>query len=87
MRKSALCFETPPRWPALWLVKGERIRVIGRWHFLVKSKSEDGWHCVDLEYVSIDWPDGGCTCRSYDTRRDCRHIRVIRQYLGLPLPS
>ena len=57
--------------------------MVGRWHFLVKSKSEDGWHCVDLEPVGDDYPDGGCTCTSYRVRGDCRHVRVIRRHLGL----
>lgn len=52
-------------------------------HFLVKSKSEDGYHCVDLEPVNEDWPDGGCTCRGYTVRKGCRHVQVIRSYLGL----
>ena len=62
---------------------GERIRIIGRHHFLVASKSEGGWHAVDLGYVDEDWPEGGCTCISYQTRRECRHVRACLDLLGL----
>lgn len=64
--------------------KGERILVIGRLHFLVASKSEDGWHCVDLEAVDDDWLDGGCTCQGYQVRKTCRHVDVCRALLDEP---
>jgi hypothetical protein len=64
-------------------LQGETVKCIGRLHYLVKSKSEGGWHCVDLEPVGIEWPEGGCTCRGYTTRKDCRHVRVIRKHLGI----
>jgi len=60
---------------------GERFIVIGRLHFLVKSKSEEGWHCVDLETVNEDWPEGGCSCRGYQVRRTCRHVDAIFSWL------
>jgi hypothetical protein len=31
VRKTALAFHTPPRWPQTWQISGERIKVIGRW--------------------------------------------------------
>lgn len=65
------------------VLSGERVVCIGRLHYLVKSKSEDGWHCVDLEWVSDDDPDGGCTCTGFRARKDCRHVRAIRKHLGL----
>jgi hypothetical protein len=62
----------------------ERVRLIGRHHFLVKSKSERGvWHCVDLGYVDEDWPEGGCTCEGYSARKDCSHVRLVLTILGL----
>lgn len=61
---------------------GETFVVIGRLHFLVKSKSEDGWHCVDLE-PQDGWPEGGCTCRGYTTRKTCRHHDTILAWLGI----
>jgi hypothetical protein len=60
---------------------GERFTVIGRLHFLVKSKSEAGWHCVDLETVNEDWPYGGCTCQGFQVRRTCRHVDAIMSWL------
>lgn len=64
----------------------EQVVCIGRLQYLVKSKSEDGWHCVDLEPVDADWPEGGCTCRSFTTRRSCRHWTAVRKHLGLETP-
>lgn len=62
--------------------EGERIRVIGRLHFLVRSKSSmREWHVVDLEPVNVDWPEGGCSCRGYNCRRDCRHIRAVLSFV------
>ena len=67
------------------LHNGERIAVIGRAHFLVKSGSAKAeWHCVDLGYVNEDWPDGGCTCDGFSARRTCRHFRVVLDLLGIP---
>lgn len=63
--------------------EGELFIPIGRLHFLVRSKSEDGYHAVDLQAVDDDWPEGGCTCRGFTVRRECRHVRLIRSYLGL----
>jgi hypothetical protein len=60
----------------------ERVRCIGRLHFLVKSQSEDGWHCVDLEPVDDGWPYG-CTCRGFTVRKECRHVRLVAHILGL----
>lgn len=57
---------------------GEKIKVVGRLHFLVRSRTDwNEWHSVDLEPVDVDWPHGGCTCRGYNCRRDCRHIRAV----------
>lgn len=81
-RKTELDFHVPPSWPAKWVLGGDRFIVIGRWHFLVKSKSEDGYHCVDLEPVE-GFPEGGCTCTSFRVRGECRHVRLIREHLGL----
>src|SRR3954470_12695013 len=63
------------------VLQGERVYCLGRLHYLVKSKSEDGWHCVDLE-PNEDYPPG-CTCTSFRVRGSCRHMRVIRAHLGL----
>src|SRR3954463_6616244 len=62
---------------------GERIRWIGRFHFLVRSKSEPGWHCVDLGYVNREWPEGGCTCDGFSARKTCRHWKAVWSLLGL----
>lgn len=60
----------------------ERFMVIGRLHFLIRSKSHpDEVHCVDLERVNENWSEGGCTCRGFETRKECRHVRVIRAWL------
>jgi hypothetical protein len=67
------------------VLRGERVICIGRLHYLVKSKSEEGYHCVDLEMV--DDEPGGCTCTSYRVRGECRHVDVIRFHLGLDEPS
>ena len=65
--------------------RGERIRVIGRHHYLVKSGSEKGvWHAVDLGYVNEEWPEGGCTCDGFSARKTCRHFRVVLDLHGLP---
>lgn len=62
--------------------QGEKIICIGRLHYLVASKSDPGeWHCVDLEMV--DGGEGGCTCRGFVTRKDCRHWRVVKDHLGI----
>jgi hypothetical protein len=63
---------------------GEKFQVIGRHHFLVKSKSElDAWHAVDFGYVDDDWPEGGCTCEGFQARKTCRHFRKARKLLLL----
>lgn len=82
MRKHRTCFVTAPRWPQSIRAYGEMIEVIGRFHFLVMSRSEDGYHVVDLE-PQEDWPDGGCTCRGFTTRRECRHFNAVCQLIGL----
>lgn len=64
--------------------RGEKLREIGRGHFLVKSKSEKGWQCVSLGYVSDEWPEGGCSCEGFMARKTCRHWRVVLDFLGLP---
>ena len=62
--------------------EGEKLVVIGRLQFLVQSKTSlRGWHCVDLEPVDQDWPEGGCTCRGYNCRRDCRHMRAVLSFV------
>lgn len=53
-------------------------------HFLVRSKSEKGWHCVDLGYVSEEWPEGGCTCEGFMARKTCRHYRAVLSALSVP---
>lgn len=61
----------------------EHVRVVGRLHFLVRSKTDKTeWHCVDLEPVDEDWPRG-CTCRGYTVRKECRHMAVVLAILGL----
>lgn len=72
---------------AYLVIRGEHVRVIGRLHYLVRSKSEDGWHCVDLEPVDDEWPDGGCTCRGFTVRKQCRHLALIHELLGLTDPT
>lgn len=57
--------------------------MVGRSHFLVKSGSEPGWHCVDLGYVDESWPEGGCTCEGFSVRKTCRHYRVVLDLLGI----
>jgi hypothetical protein len=62
--------------------QGEKLKVIGRLHFLVRSKtSMREWHCVDLEPVDADWPEGGCTCRGYNCRRTCRHHTAVLSFV------
>src|SRR5687768_1656238 len=57
---------------------GKTIYVYGRHHFLVKSSSEKGvWHCVDLGYIDVDWPEGGCTCDGFSVRKTCSHYRAV----------
>jgi len=58
-----------------------KIVEIGRIHFLVESKSEEGWHCVDLEPVDDDWPKGGCTCRGFTVRKECSHVDAVLDLL------
>lgn len=66
----------------------EHIRVIGRLHFLVRSKTDkNDWHCVDLEWVDDDWPAGGCTCQGFQARKECRHVAVVLEILGLDKPT
>ena len=52
----------------------EEILIIGRYHFLFKSKSEEGYHCVDLEFIDEEYPVGGCTCIGFRARKTCRHF-------------
>jgi hypothetical protein len=60
----------------------EKLRVVGRLHFFVRSKSSmREWHVVDLEPVDGDWPEGGCTCRGYNCRRTCRHHRAVLSFV------
>jgi hypothetical protein len=62
--------------------ENEKLLVVGRLHFLVRSKtSMREWHVVDLEPVDQDWPEGGCSCRGYNCRRDCRHMRAVLSFL------
>jgi hypothetical protein len=58
-----------------------KVVVIGRLHFLVESKSEDGNHCVDLEPVDDEWPRGGCTCQGFQVRKTCSHVDAVLDYL------
>jgi hypothetical protein len=82
-RKTALVFHEPPPWTQVVVYGGETIVCWGRWQFLVRSKSEPGaWHCVDLEPVE-DAEEQSCTCRSGETRKSCRHERVVREAFGL----
>lgn len=80
----------PAKHPPLgaYLVRGgEHVRVIGRLHFLVRSKSDKtSWHCVDLEEVDDDWPEGGCTCRGFTVRKECRHVALCLAILGFDEP-
>jgi len=78
-----LTFCEPPLWPQHVRALGEEILVIGRWHFLVRSKSDpDGWHAVDLESVE-DAEGQHCTCESGQARKACRHERAVRAAFGL----
>lgn len=82
MRKTALAFYDQPAWPQRIDWDGETYHVVGRWHFLVESASEHGeLHSIDLELV--DGEQGGCTCRSWVTRKECRHVRKLLELLGL----
>lgn len=92
MRKSALTFHEPPEWPMYVLCRGEKIQIIGRWHFLVESKSEDGHHVIDLEHIYEPMNGGsklyaaekpGCTCTSWRTRSTCRHMDAVLAFCGL----
>lgn len=92
MRKSALTFHEPPEWPMYVLCQAEKIQVIGRWHFLIESKSEDGYHCIDLESIMEPMRDGtelyvgekpGCTCTSWRVRSTCRHMTAVLVFCGL----
>lgn len=59
------------------MIDGETVRVQGKEHALVASKSHDGeWHTVDFE-------DGRfvCTCRGYEIRKRCRHARAITRWM------
>lgn len=76
-RKSRLALVEPPSWPQDVEHDGEHILVVGRWFFLVASKSEkDCWHVVDLE--GVEGEAGHCTCRSNETRKTCRHEAAVR---------
>lgn len=62
--------------------EGEKIKVIGRLQFLVRSQTNwNEWHCVDLEPIDQDWQEGGCTCRGYNCRRTCRHMGAVLSLL------
>lgn len=72
-----------PRFGTLLVRGSEHVRVIGRLHFLVRSKTDKTeWHCVDLEPVDDDWPYG-CTCRGFTVRKECRHVAICLEILGL----
>lgn len=49
---------------------------MGRGHYLVRSRSSDDWHCVDLDAVDREDPVGGCTCKAYRFRKTCFHIQL-----------
>lgn len=81
--KTALVFHEPPEWPQEVVYGGEHILVVGRWFFLVESATEPySYHCVDLEPVDGAYGQS-CTCRSGETRKECRHERVVRELCGL----
>lgn len=82
-RKTLLDLHSAPSWPQDVVYGGEHVLVVGRYFFLVESASEPGsFHCVDLEPVEDEV--GHCTCRSGETRKTCRHERVVREFCGLP---
>lgn len=61
------------------------MRVIGHGHVLVASGSETGvWHCVDMAFVTVDYPEGGCTCDGFSGRKTCRHYRAVLDLFGWP---
>jgi len=89
----ALLKQSPdPQPPSTGIVElridGAHVRIIGRRHFLVKSRTErDVWHCVDLE-VDEDRDDPepmGCYCREYHHRsRDasmCWHLELVLEIM------
>lgn len=85
-RKSWLARYEAPEWPQEADHEGEHLIVIGRWFFLVASASEPGsYHVVDME--GVEGEVGHCTCRSGETRKDCRHERAVRSFCGLPTPT
>lgn len=60
-------------------VAGETVRVIGKHHALVESRSRPGqYHSVSWEFDDkIGKETWICTCESGGFRGDCRHIRII----------
>lgn len=59
-----------------FLLKGERVIPIGRFHFLVESWTEPGeWHAVDLE-------EDTCSCRGFECTQSCRHLLSLKEFLN-----
>lgn len=62
------------------LIDGERVLVQGRAQVLVASKSVVGdWHSVEYDDDAFEWT---CSCKSYQCRRRCRHIKAVSRWAG-----
>lgn len=69
-----------PEGTSALLIDGERVRVQGRAHCLVASKSaEDEWHSVEWDEDTYEWT---CTCMGWQCRHRCRHVKAISRWAG-----
>src|SRR5262245_20154358 len=65
-----------PEQPQIEMVDGEQAIPLGPGHAEVASKGTPGrWYDVDLGR-----PGGECQCMGYQTRRHCRHDRLVRAH-------
>lgn len=62
------------------LIDGERVLIQGRAQYLVASKSvKDAWYSVEWDDDAMEWT---CTCKSFECRHTCRHIKAISRAHG-----
>lgn len=60
-------------------VGGELVRVTGRDQALVKSRSSEGWHVVELDDEMGVYR---CSCDGFMYRGRCRHVLTIARFVS-----
>lgn len=58
-------------------VNGELCEILGPTTARVRSSTGTGSYAVDLDDRD---GQGSCSCRGFEYRRDCRHLRAIKQF-------